>query len=59
MDGLWVAREARGRIGGLFMLKSSAVSFAREKSGPSGCATILPTERFELDLKNDGNLITS
>jgi hypothetical protein len=54
-----VAREARGRIGGLFMLKSSAVSFAREKSGPSGCATILPTERFELDLKNDGNLIAS
>jgi hypothetical protein len=59
LDGLWVAREARGRIGGLFMLKSSAVSFAREQSGPSGCATIFPTERFELDLRNEGNLLAS
>ncbi len=59
LDGLWVAREARGRIGGLFMLKSSAVSFAREQSGPSGCATIFPTERFELDPRNEGNLLTS
>jgi hypothetical protein len=59
LDGLWVAREARGRIGGLFMLKSSEVSFAREQSGPSGCATIFPTERFELDLRNEGNLLAS
>jgi hypothetical protein len=57
--GLWVAREAKGRIGGLFMLKSSAVSFAREQSRPSGCASIFPTEHVELDLKNEGNLLAS
>jgi hypothetical protein len=53
--GFWVAREATGRIGGLFLLKSSALSFAREQSRLAGCATIFPTERFELDLENEGN----
>ena len=41
-DGFWVARDAKGRIGGLFLLKASAVSFARTQSGPAGCATIFP-----------------
>jgi hypothetical protein len=54
-DGLWVARDAKGRIGGIFLLKASAVSFAKAQSGPAGCATIFPTDRFELDLKNNGN----
>ena len=54
-DGFWVARDAKGRIGGLFLLKASAVSFARLQSGLAGCATIFPTDRFELDLKNSGN----
>jgi hypothetical protein len=54
-DGFWVARDAKGRIGGLFLLKASAVSFARAQSRLRGCATIFPTDRFELDLKNDGN----
>jgi hypothetical protein len=54
-DGFWVARDAKGRIGGLFVLKASAVSFARLQSGLAGCATIFPTDRFELDLKNSGN----
>ena len=54
-DGFWVARDAKGRIGGLFLLKASAVSFARMQSGPTGCATIFPTDRFELDLANGGN----
>ena len=54
-DGFWVARDAKGRIGGLFLLKASAVSFARMQSGPVGCATIFPTDRFELDLENSGN----
>jgi hypothetical protein len=49
--GLWVAREARGRAGGLFLFKSSAIAFARARS----CATIFPDERFELDLLNEGN----
>ena len=54
-DGFWAARDAKGRIGGLFLLKASAVSFARMQSGPTGCATIFPTDRFELDLANGGN----
>jgi hypothetical protein len=54
-DGFWVARDAKGRIGGLFLLRASAASFARTQSGPTGCATIFPTDRFELDLKNSGN----
>jgi hypothetical protein len=53
--GFWVAREATGRIGGLFLLKSSALAFAREQSRRAGCATIFPSERFELDLENEGN----
>ncbi|WP_024507992.1 hypothetical protein [Bradyrhizobium sp. ARR65] len=55
-DGLWVVREAKGRIGGLFILKRSAISFAHDQSGTRGCATIFPTEGFELDLENKGNL---
>jgi hypothetical protein len=54
-DGFWVARDVKGRNGGIFLLKASAVSFARAQSGPAGCATIFPTDRFELDLKNSGN----
>jgi hypothetical protein len=54
-QGFWVAREAKGRIGGVFLFESSALSFARTNSGPAGCATIFPSGRFELDLKNNGN----
>jgi hypothetical protein len=55
MEGFWVARDARGQIGGIFLLENSAVSFARKNSGPGGCATIFPSERIELDLDNRGN----
>jgi hypothetical protein len=54
-EGFWVARDVKGRIGGIFLLEDSAVSFARRNSLPSGCATIYPSERFELDLENNGN----
>jgi hypothetical protein len=54
-EGFWVARDAKGRIGGIFLLENSALSFARENSRPAGCATIFPSERFELDLENRGN----
>jgi hypothetical protein len=53
--GLWVAREAQGRAGGLFLFKSSAIAFARARS----CATIFPDERFELDLVNEGNPVAT
>jgi hypothetical protein len=54
-EGFWVARDAKGQIGGIFLLESSALSFARENGRPAGCATIFPSERFELDLENKGN----
>jgi hypothetical protein len=41
-DGLWVVRDSKGRIGGLFMLRSSALAFAHEQGGAAGCATIFP-----------------
>ncbi len=54
-QGFWVARDVNGRIGGIFLFESSAVSFARAKSGAAGCATIYLSEPFELDLENSGN----
>src|SRR5262249_40506986 len=41
-DGLWVAREAKGEVGGIFFFKGSATSFARRLSGSTGCAIIFP-----------------
>ena len=54
-DGFWVARDAKGKTGGLFLFENSALSFARRSSPPRGCATIYPSHRFELDLENKGN----
>jgi len=54
-EGFWVARDVKGQIGGIFLLESSALSFARRNSWPAGCAIIFPSERFELDLENKGN----
>jgi hypothetical protein len=53
--GFWVARDAKGRIGGLFLFEAGALSFARKNSAPNGCATIYPSAAFELDLQNMGN----
>jgi hypothetical protein len=58
-DGFWVARDAKGKVGGLFLLQSSALAFAKRKSRPVGCATIYPAERFELDLENRGNRLVA
>jgi hypothetical protein len=55
MEGFWVARDVNGQIGGIFLFENSAVSFAKRNSQPAGCATIYPSERFELDLENRGN----
>ena len=54
-DGFWLARDVKGKFGGIFLFESSALSFARRHSRPLGCATIFPSERFELDLENQGN----
>ena len=54
-DGFWVARDVSGRVGGLFLLESSAAAFARRHAWPSGCATVFSSELLELDLENEGN----
>ena len=53
--GFWVAREANGRGGGLFLFKSSAIDFANRQSGPARCALVFPAGTFELDIENRGN----
>jgi hypothetical protein len=58
-DGFWIVREVRGSTGGIFLLESSALAFARKYSRPSGCATIYCSESFELDVKNQGNPLIS
>jgi hypothetical protein len=54
-DGFWLARDAKGETGGIFLFRSSALAFAREASRPLGCATIFLSERSELDVENQGN----
>jgi hypothetical protein len=53
--GLWVARAADGRTGGLFLFKRSAIAFANRQSRPIRCALVFPDEAFELDVENRGN----
>jgi hypothetical protein len=54
-DGFWLARDAKGENGGIFLFKGSALAFVRRASRPLGCAMIFPSERFELDVKNQGS----
>jgi hypothetical protein len=53
--GFWVAREAKGRTGGVFIFRRSALRFASTNSAPAGSATMFLNERLELDVKNQGN----
>src|SRR5580704_17694607 len=57
--GLWIAREAEGPTGGVFLFKKSALRFAKKNSGRSGCATMFLAERLELDVENPGNRLTA
>jgi hypothetical protein len=56
-NGLWVAREAEGRTGGVFLSKRSAIRYAENHSAPVGCATMFPAERLELDVGNRGGML--
>lgn len=58
-DGFWLARDAKGENGGAFLFKASALAYARRASQPHPCATILLSERFELDVENQGNPLIS
>jgi hypothetical protein len=54
-DGFWLARDADRSVGGIFLLKRSALRFANTNTRPRGCATMFVKERFELDIENKGN----
>ena len=54
-DGFWVARNADGRVGGIFLRKQSALKFADRNAPPVGCAKMFLSGRFELDIENKGN----
>jgi hypothetical protein len=56
-DGLWVARDAEGKFGGLFWRRQSALRFARRRAATTGCATVYPRVRFELDTENAGSAL--
>jgi hypothetical protein len=53
--GLWVARDAEGRHGGIFWRQQSALDFAHRSARPTGCAAVFPQVPFELDIENAGN----
>jgi hypothetical protein len=55
MEGFWVARDAKGQIGGIYLLENSAFLFATRNSARRGCATPFLSERFELHFENRGN----
>ncbi len=58
-NGFWVAREAEGRSGGLFLRRRSAARFARRKSAPAGCATMFVEQPLELDIANQGSRLVT
>jgi hypothetical protein len=58
-NGFWLAREAEGRNGGLFLLKRSALRHARGNSKPSGCATMVLNGPIELDVPNQGSRLVA
>ena len=53
--GFWVARDAEGGCGGIFLLRRSAVRFARSKTAPDGCALMFLNAALELDIENQGS----
>jgi hypothetical protein len=57
-SGFWVARDADGKLGGLFWSRQAALRFARTVR-PEGCATIFPQTRVELDIDNSGSPLIS
>ncbi len=54
-DGLWVARDADGKSGGLFWSKEGAIRFAKQNAWPAVCGTVIVSDRLELDIENGGN----
>ncbi len=59
-NGFWLARDAEGRDGGLFLSKRRAAArFAKESCEPAGCATMVLGETLELDVPNQGSRLAA
>lgn len=54
-SGFWLAREAEGRHGGLFVSKRSAVRFAQSRNRRLSCAIMILPAPIELDTPNQGS----
>jgi hypothetical protein len=54
-EGYWIAREANGQRGGLFLLKGSAMRFARYQIAPRGGAMMFLNNPLELYVENQGS----
>jgi hypothetical protein len=52
--GFWIALDAEGRAGGIFLFRKSALRFAKKSCGTSGCATMFLADRLELDIESRG-----
>jgi len=57
--GFWIARDVKGRRGGLFLRRQSALAFARRESAPTGCAIMQLDAPIELDVENQGSRIAA
>jgi hypothetical protein len=57
--GFWVARDSERGCGGVFVLRRSAVRFARNKTAPAGCAMMFLNEPLELDIENQGSRLVA
>ena len=53
--GFWVARDAAGGCGGVFLVRRSAVRFARNKTALAACALMFLNDALELDVENQGS----
>ena len=58
-NGFWVAREAAGRCGGLFISRRSAVRFARKNRLVGAGATMIVENPIELELPNQGSRLAA
>jgi hypothetical protein len=59
VGGYWIAREANGQRGGLFLLKGSAMRFARYQIAPRGGAMMFLSDPLELDVENQGSSLAA
>jgi len=55
--GFWIARDADGLTGGIFLFRKSARRFVDKICETTGCATMFLADRLELDVKSRGNRV--